>query len=351
MEMNTRLQVEHPVTEAVTGVDLVEWQLRVASGEALWVAQDDLSITGHSFEARLYAEDAEAGFLPATGTLHHLRWPEGTRIETGVRQGDTISPHYDPMIAKLVTHGPTRAAALAGLERALAKTQVAGAVTNLAFLRRLAQHQGFNRGEVDTGLIDREVETLAPHPVACSKTRALAACLALGLDKQQAHQGFALWGEQRWPFALTHRGEEVTGHVTVSAPGKFRVDLGELSLRVERDPWRVDGTPVPIDWFAQPGALTLFWGNAYPFTLPDPLARGTAIADTNGVLEAPMPGLVRDVLVEPGEAVAAGQRLAILEAMKMEHALRANRDGAVAEVLVEAGAQVEAGAALIRLTE
>ncbi|MDP2084622.1 MAG: biotin carboxylase N-terminal domain-containing protein, partial [Gemmobacter sp.] len=160
MEMNTRLQVEHPVTEAITGVDLVEWQLRVASGESLPCAQGDLSITGHAFEARLYAEDVPAGFLPATGRLDHLVFPPGVRADSGVRPGDTISPWYDPMIAKVIVHGPTRAAALQRLSDALARTQVAGSVTNLAFLGALARHPGFAAGDVDTGLIERDLPAL-----------------------------------------------------------------------------------------------------------------------------------------------------------------------------------------------
>ena len=160
MEMNTRLQVEHPVTEAITGVDLVEWQLRVAAGEPLPAKQEDLSITGHAFEARLYAEDVPAGFLPATGRLAHLAFPPGVRADSGVVSGDIISPHYDPMIAKLITHGPTRAIALRQLSRGLRGTEVAGTVTNLAFLGALADHAGFAAGEVDTGLIGRDIAAL-----------------------------------------------------------------------------------------------------------------------------------------------------------------------------------------------
>jgi 3-methylcrotonyl-CoA carboxylase alpha subunit len=165
MEMNTRLQVEHPVTEAITGVDLVEWQLRVASGEALPVGQSDLSIAGHAIEARLYAEDAAAGFLPATGRLAHLRFAEGARADTGVGPGDEITPWYDPMIAKLIVHGATREIALRQMDRALATTEVAGATTNLAFLRRLVTHRRFVSGDVDTGLIEEDLEALIAPPV------------------------------------------------------------------------------------------------------------------------------------------------------------------------------------------
>ena len=155
MEMNTRLQVEHPVTEAITGVDLVEWQLRVAAGEALPVAQSDLSINGHAFEARIYAEDVPKGFLPATGTLTHLQFPPAARIDTGVREGDSISPWYDPMIAKLTVHGATRGSALNQLERALRRTDIGGLVTNVSFLCVLSAQPEFVAGTIDTGLIGR----------------------------------------------------------------------------------------------------------------------------------------------------------------------------------------------------
>ena len=352
MEMNTRLQVEHPVTEAITGVDLVEWQLRVAAGEALWLGQEDLSITGHAFEARLYAEDAAAGFLPQTGRLTHLRFPDGVRAETGVRAGDVISPWYDPMIAKLVVHGPTRATALLSLERALAGTQVAGTVTNLAFLRKLARHEGFAAGEVDTGLIDRDVEALAAKPVPCSRTRSLAALGALGLAEGQAHEGLHLWVPLAWEARLTWGDEPVSAKVTADGAGQFRVALDGAEHLVERGPsWRIDGAPVAAEIAVAPEAVHVFWGNVYSFETTDPLdVVGAAGADANAV-EAPMPGLVKAVFVEAGASVAKGDRIAILEAMKMEHTLVAPRDGRVAEVLTEAGAQVEAGAMLVRMEE
>ncbi|MDZ7908730.1 MAG: biotin carboxylase N-terminal domain-containing protein [Gemmobacter sp.] len=192
MEMNTRLQVEHPVTEAITGIDLVEWQLRVAAGEPLPLRQDQLAIHGHAFEARLYAEDVPAGFLPATGRLAHLAFPTGCRADTGVRTGDTISPWYDPMIAKVIVHGPTRAVALAQLARALQETQVAGTTTNLAFLGALARHPGFAAGDVDTGLIERDLAALtaAPAPSAAVQAAALLASAGLGAGPLQ---GFTLW--------------------------------------------------------------------------------------------------------------------------------------------------------------
>ncbi|MBO6602922.1 MAG: acetyl/propionyl/methylcrotonyl-CoA carboxylase subunit alpha [Roseicyclus sp.] len=353
MEMNTRLQVEHPVTEAITGVDLVEWQLRVAAGEGLPMAQQDLAIDGHAFEARLYAEDVPKGFLPATGTLAHLVFPATARADTGVRPGDTISPWYDPMIAKLIVHGPTRAVALARLEQALAGTQVAGSVTNLAFLRKLARHPGFGAGDVDTGLIGRDLETLAAEPVACTRSRSLAALGALGLhDTTDPLAGFALWAPLEQAVRLEYRGESLDLVVETLAPGRFRV-RGEAVHELERDGdgWRIDGAVVPAQVVRHDAGVSVFWGNAYGFEPVDPLdvvAEGGAAA---GRIEAPMPGLVKTVFVAVGQAVAKGDRLAVLEAMKMEHTLSAGRDGVVAEVMVEAGAQVEAGAALIVLEE
>lgn len=352
MEMNTRLQVEHPVTEAITEVDLVEWQLRVAAGEALPAAQEDLGITGHAFEARLYAEDVPKGFLPATGTLTHLAFPDGARADSGVRPGDAISPWYDPMIAKIIVHGATRDHALAMLQRALAGTQVAGSVTNHAFLRKLARHAGFAAGDVDTGLIDRDVEALSEPPVPCTRARSLAGIGALGLDvMSDPLAGFALWGALAQSVLLMRGEEEVRVSVRTLAPGRFETEVAGAQHQIVREGtgWRIDGEAVAADIACHGPDISVFWGNGYHFTQPDPLDRQGGLIGDGNMIEAPMPGLVKAVSVAPGQGVAKGDRLAILEAMKMEHALTAARDGVVAEVLASVGAQVEAGAALIRL--
>ncbi|MBB96210.1 MAG: 3-methylcrotonyl-CoA carboxylase [Rhodobacteraceae bacterium] len=352
MEMNTRLQVEHPVTELVTGVDLVEWQLRVASGEPLPMAQELLTLSGHAFEARLYAEDVPKGFLPATGTLSRLVFPDGVRADSGVREGDTISPWYDPMIAKVIVHGSTRGAALNALERALRQTQVGGTVTNISFLARLAAQADFVAGDVDTGLIDRHVGELTADPVACTKARSLAALAVLGLDRGAGGQGgFTLWVPQSWPVTLTHGGEDFAARVTVRGPQAFTVDLGETCHVVETRSgiWFVDDTKMQGEVVRDGSEITVFWGNPYVFTVTDPLDRSGAASGDGSLIEAPMPGLVKAVTAQAGQAVAEGDRLAVLEAMKMEHALLAARDGVVAEVLVAEGDQVEGGAALIRL--
>ncbi|MCL7465366.1 acetyl/propionyl/methylcrotonyl-CoA carboxylase subunit alpha [Phaeovulum sp. NW3] len=346
MEMNTRLQVEHPVTEAITGIDLVEWQLRVAAGEALPARQEDLEIRGHAFEARLYAEDVPAGFLPATGTLSHLRFPNGIRADTGVRAGDTISPWYDPMIAKVITHGPTRAVALASLARALEETEVAGSVTNLDFLGALARHPGFAAGDVDTGLIARDLDALVgaggPPPAAV----ALGVLAAAGLHEGQG-AGFTLWSALRREVPFDRPAA-----VRVHAPDRITVDLEGAShdCQLRPDGWWVDGIKTGARFALSGPDITVFLRGAHRFTRPDPLARQAEVAG-GGLTLAPMPGLVKAVFVTAGQAVAAGDRLVILEAMKMEHTMTAARDGVVAEVLVEAGSQVEAGAALIRLED
>ncbi len=345
MEMNTRLQVEHPVTEAITGVDLVEWQLRVASGEPLPKRQKDLTLTGHAFEARLYAEDVPKGFLPATGTLTHLEFAHGARADTGVRAGDTISPYYDPMIAKIVVHGSTRQIALSQLRAAIAGTEVAGTVTNLTFLGKLAADPDFSKGDVDTGLIGRKIGYFQAVDPAPGRIKALAAVAAAGL---KGAGGFSLW-------APLERRIQVGGDAPFEAalqvlgPGRAQVTLEGESYELNRTPdgWS-DGRPGRALRIGD--SVAVFAEQTWVFDIPDPLAVGTAAA-TGNLIEAPMPGLVKAVFAEPGKSVAAGDRLAILEAMKMEHTLTAPRDGIVAEVLAGAGDQVEAGAALVRLED
>lgn len=348
MEMNTRLQVEHPVTEAITGVDLVEWQLRVASGEPLPKQQDELTITGHAFEARLYAEDVPAGFLPATGKLAHLRFTDNARNDTGVRQGDSISPWYDPMIAKIITHGPTRAIALRALETALVDTEVAGTVTNIDFLIALTRHEGFRKGEVDTGLIARDLDQLLDQAEPSPETRALAALGVAGLHDPKVRGGITLWS----PLKRTVTWEGGEGVVEVLGPGAARVTLEGTAHDVlwQGERWWVNGAPRRSRIVSHPAGVSVFGGRSLTLVPQDPLDRQTEAAGS-GLTLSPMPGLVKAVFVSAGQQVAAGDRLAVLEAMKMEHTLTAARDGTVAEVLAAAGDQVEAGAPLIRLED
>ncbi|WP_116597249.1 acetyl-CoA carboxylase biotin carboxylase subunit [Primorskyibacter marinus] len=353
MEMNTRLQVEHPVTEAITGVDLVEWQIRVAAGEPLPARQEDLQIGGHAFEARLYAEDVPKGFLPATGRLSHLEFPEGVRADSGVRAGDEISPWYDPMIAKLIVHGPTRDVALKRLARAIETCEVAGTVTNLAFLGRLARHAGFVAGEVDTGLIARDIDALTAVPEVSDAVVAEAALALLGLLGQgDAVQGVHLWTPVGRKIDV-QQGETVHAvTVEVLSRDQRRVTVNGsqiLATRVDGQ-WRFNGQAAHGS-VTTGHDVTVFAEYGQRFTMVDPLERALDASGGSDLVEAPMPGLVRMVTARVGETVSRGDRLAVLEAMKMEHALQAPRDGIVAEVLVAEGDQVAAGAAVIRLEE
>jgi 3-methylcrotonyl-CoA carboxylase alpha subunit len=350
MEMNTRLQVEHPVTEAITGVDLVEWQLRVAAGEALSCQQDDLSITGHAFEARLYAEDVPKGFLPSTGRLTHLTFDPVCRADSGVRAGDTISPFYDPMIAKVIVHGPNRDVALSRLRHALAHCQVAGTVTNLAFLGALAGHEGFGRGDVDTGLIARDIEALTQLPEVTAQILVAAGMAALSLMDPPAYAGFSLWTPLRQQVVLRQNDVDYLLHVSVSGPDAqiWIVEGEEVSVTRVQSRWTIVDGPLPQTHMSD-RRVTVFAAYGMSFDVVDPLDRASGGVGDGNLIEAPMPGLVKSLTAQVGQQVSAGDRLAVLEAMKMEHALLAQRDGVIAEVLAKAGDQVEAGAALIRL--
>ena len=348
MEMNTRLQVEHPVTEAVTGVDLVEWQLRVASGEALPLEQGALTLNGHAVEARLYAENPANEFLPVTGTLAALDFPDGLRIETGVRAGDEITPHYDPMIAKLIAEGPTRAIAFQRLSDGLSRLRIAGTVTNAGFLKALIDHPRVRASDVETGLIATEIEVLAATPELTSAQVAVAALAAMGLDAAgQSLQGFALWDPQPQSVTLLHDGAEQTVTVVCDGPDRRRVMLEDATLQVFRTPegWRIgDQTLHPA--VRHGDSVT---SGPHTFTVHDPMVAASASADTGDTVLAPMPGRVVRLSAAAGDVVEAGQVLAVLEAMKMEHTLKSPRDGTVAETLAAEGDQVAQGDALVRL--
>ncbi|MEP4197379.1 MAG: biotin carboxylase N-terminal domain-containing protein [Aliishimia sp.] len=349
MEMNTRLQVEHPVTEAITGVDLVEWQLRVAGGEALPCAQADLTISGHAFEARLYAEDVPKGFLPATGTLTHLAFPATVRADSGVRAGDEISPWYDPMIAKVLVSGPTREVALQRLATGLAGTEVAGTVTNLAFLGALATHQGFAQGELDTGLIGRDLDALVVAPEWSAADVAAAGMVAAGLQSGEV-SGFHMWVPLKRAVGLAWQGEPLDVSVEVLDANKqvWRVNGVEVIADRRDNRWYVDAQPMPQVQVSN-GVATVFARYGLAFDVIDPLDRAATGQVAGNVIEAPMPGVVKLMEAVTGQTVVEGQRLAVLEAMKMEHTLVAARDGVVAEVLAQTGSQVAAGDVLVQL--
>ena len=371
MEMNTRLQVEHPVSEAITGLDFVELQLRVAAGEPLPLRQEDLRIDGWAFEARLYAEDVAKGFLPATGTLDHLSFPEATefakgpvRIDSGVRQGDAISPFYDPMIAKIIVHGPTRDAALNMLTAALAECRVTGAVTNLDFLGALSRHDGFRKGKVDTGLIGRDLEALVAREAPPAHVPAIAAIAALGLlgrrdtdDPWDALAGWRHWSADACYVTLQAGGDSIEMRVSRDRAGLFTVEGpdGRVALAVEpaRDPtFTLDlgGRQCRVDVVVERARVTVFTeGRSVSYDVPDPLGDAGVEQSGGDIVVAPMPGLVRIVSAKAGQPVQQGDALFVLEAMKMEHVLTAPRDGVVAEILAAAGDQVTDGAILLSL--
>ncbi|ESX80747.1 MULTISPECIES: acetyl/propionyl/methylcrotonyl-CoA carboxylase subunit alpha [unclassified Mesorhizobium] len=359
MEMNTRLQVEHPVTEMVTGIDLVEWQLRVASGEKLPKTQSEVALSGHAFEARIYAEDAARGFLPATGTLHHLKFPQpapegaSMRIETGVRAGDAISPFYDPMIAKLVIHGKDRRTALTALGAALSQTEIAGSTVNTAFLAALAADADFAAGDVDTDLIARHQQALTAVPPPSGETIAAAALAASGAgdlpssdDPWSSLAGYAHFHAVARRTLLRFGEQGIVARVSVRPDGRFEVALDAPYDSANSHDLRA--APRLARW---PGHVTVFEGAiGYGFAVPDPLARADEAAAASGSLRAPMPGLVKLVRAGKGEAVIKGQPLLILEAMKMEHTIAAPHDGVIAEIAAE-GAQVTDGTVLVRFAE
>ncbi|AIJ82517.1 D-ala D-ala ligase family protein [Brucella canis] len=361
MEMNTRLQVEHPVTEAITGRDLVEWQLRVASGEALPKRQDELSINGWAFEARLYAEDPARDFLPATGKLALFVPPENARVDSGVRTGDTITPFYDPMIAKIITHGATRDEALNRLDAALNKTRIAGLVTNRQFLSALCNLEAFRTGDVDTGLIGRETAALFTDAQPSDIAFALAALGALDLldapeksDPWSGLRGFRLWGEASRSVLIEHHGERRTVSFTARGDRHFGFAFGTMDIRAHKNGlvrFAIDGR-VSEASVSRIGHDVTVQIEGHDTIFHHVLATGAEEdASSESRILSPMPGLVRLVSVVEGASVAKGDPLVTMEAMKMELSLTAPRDGKVASVTVAAGDQVNEGALLVELEE
>ncbi|KPF90632.1 methylcrotonoyl-CoA carboxylase, partial [Novosphingobium sp. AAP83] len=329
MEMNTRLQVEHPVTEEITGVDLVEWQLRVASGEPLPKRQDELSINGWAMEARLYAEDATKGFLPSIGRVSEFHFPQdNARIDTGVEPGAEISTFYDPMIAKVIVHRETRDEAIAGLRDTLAQGIVGPLISNSGFLWRLLGQDAFGAGVVDTGLIERNLEVLATRPEPSAEGLGRAALRLAGTP------GDAPWSRQ-------------SGLRLNAAPRRAVLladQFGRQFAAVLGDEPAVDQSPALRETTINEGGEQF----VLRFARTD---GGGAGAASDGAILSPMPGKVISVDVTAGQAVTKGQKLLVLEAMKMEHALTAPFDGTVAELNAVAGAQVQVEALLVKIAK
>jgi 3-methylcrotonyl-CoA carboxylase alpha subunit len=350
IEMNTRLQVEHPVTEAITGLDLVEWQFRVAAGERLPLSQEQVRWHGHAVEARVYAEDAENGFLPSPGRIVALQWPADIRVDSGVDAGATITPFYDPMIAKVIAHAPTREAAVDRLNHAIERTVMAGPRTNLAFLAALCRAPEFRSGRIDTGFIDRNLAALGavPHEPDC-------AAAALGAARLLA-QSFAATSDEAapdaqsdqadWPWA-SRDGFQLGGRRSVTIPVVVDGERIAATVSYGADGICVDvnGAPPAEDaqtFFADGEVYVLRHGRQTRVRIED-FAASTVADAGDGSITAPMHGRLLQLFVRLGEAVVAGQRLAIIEAMKMEHTLHAPFAGTVRAIAAEPGVQLVEG--------
>ena len=375
MEMNTRLQVEHPVTEAITGLDLVEWQLRVASGEPLPLTQEQLHIDGHAIEARICAETPDNQFLPATGRLDVYRKPACTsfergavRVDDGVREGDAISPFYDSMVAKLIVHGRTRAEALARLDAALAETRIVGLSTNVQFLRHVVASPSFSQANLDTALIPREAGVLFNQDKV-GLNLAVAAAVAQTLLAERASEGKDPFSRRDgWrPHGLTVRrfdfeylGEAMQASLTYLHDGALQLAFHETRGLLEFDALPAEnGTLMDLRFMGQRQTVQTWQREeivhifcalgATQITELDALAHAGEAAHDVGRLTAPMPGKVVSFAVKAGDAVKKGQPLAVMEAMKMEHTIAAPADGTVAELLYAPGDQVAEGAELLKI--
>jgi 3-methylcrotonyl-CoA carboxylase alpha subunit len=376
MEMNTRLQVEHPVTEAITGLDLVEWQLRVASGEALPLQQSDLRITGHAIEARICAESPDNNFLPATGMLQVYAKPahsaferSDVRIDDGVRQGDAISPYYDSMVAKLIVHGATRQEALAKLDKALAQTHIVGLNTSVQFLRHVVQSPSFVNANLDTALIPREAAVLFNQEklsVAQAAAAQIAHMLLAERDGETANpfgrrDGWRAYGAHTRSIKLEFLGRPVSAALTYLNDGALHLSVDQMQgvLSFTRQPTgavtvefvghRFDAHVYETSILKGTEVQVFTAHAATKIILLDPFLQQADSIAAAGRLTAPMPGKVVSFAVKPGEAVKAGQTLAVMEAMKMEHTIAAPKDGIVAELLYTPGDQVAEGAELLTL--
>ncbi|WP_457442557.1 ATP-binding protein [Roseateles sp. P5_E4] len=372
MEMNTRLQVEHPVTEAITGQDLVEWQLRVASGEPLPLKQSELRMHGHAIEARICAENPDAGFLPATGRLDVARWPGhvafqrgNVRIDAGVREGDAISPFYDSMIAKLIVWGEDRAQALARLDLALRDTHIVGLQTNVAFLRRCAATASFAGADLDTGLIERERAVLFDQPglpLMVAAAGVVAHTLAVEATRQttdpwSARDGWRMFGSATRRFDLeaggTHHEVLLSRHhrgdMTLTVESEA-IEFAVQSADTETHELFLGADRLRVKTYAQGERVAVFAANGSAvLTEVDLIAHAGDSPSEGGRLTAPMPGKLIAFLAQAGDTVTKGQPLAVMEAMKMEHTISSPRDGRVAELLFAVGDQVGDGAELLKL--
>ena len=363
MEMNTRLQVEHPVTEMITGLDLVELQLKVADGEPLGFEQEDLIIEGWAFEARIYAEDVVRGFLPCTGTLEYYSIPDDlARFDSGVEAGDEISPFYDPMIAKVVVHGDTRELALEQLSAALSECHIAGVVTNTGFLAALASNDDFRNGKVDTGLIERDMRLLLASASPDETQIAIGALVAATRHGPFGKSsGWRHWGQGTSYVDLIDGDNAINCGIEMVGDNRFLIAFGDncIELAVANQDTEIGNIEIAcgdaqfdVVPLVTNNSVTIM-GNANAFTwrILNPLESSIAETKNLDAIYAPMPGLVKIIQVSAGDKVEEGQVLVVLEAMKMEHSLVAPRHGEIAEIHIEQGSQITDGALLVSMDE
>jgi 3-methylcrotonyl-CoA carboxylase alpha subunit len=378
MEMNTRLQVEHPVSEEISGLDFVEWQLRIAAGEGLPLQQDGIHESGHAFESRLYAEDPERDFAPAIGSIEHLDLPRHARVDSGIEAGQSISPHYDPLIAKLITYGPDRETALERMAAALAETRVAGLETNARFLHALATDADFAAGHVSTRYIEDHRDSLFEHPALGSAPQ-LAAALRESVEAPASAdpwESLSGWRNNRGRVSLfgirretgtdiievERRGDDYVARIESSASAADRKHHGTagsssacsgrlLGIDGPHIRFTLDGEDIDAIVANHKGRMRVWIGPEHAdVEFVDPVSTAGEHKSAEGSLEAPMPGVIVAVSVTEGDEVKAGDTLLVLEAMKMEHQVHAPAAGVVKRIRFQPGDQVNEGDLLVELS-
>ena len=354
LEMNTRLQVEHSVTEAILKLDLVEWQMRIAFGEELPLRQDELKIQGHAIEARIYAEDVQAGFLPDSGIIEKIVYPKNVRIDTGISEGDKISTYYDPMILKITAFADSRPSAIEALKRALLETYIMGVKTNLDFLNRLLNLSEFSNESFDTGLIGSNIKKLVSLRTPTTEVLALASIGILGLSNLNTRSfltGFTLWENLTKLVKFSNSQEEFLTEVECLGEDSFLVKVEENihEISYDRTGWTIDGQNTQFLFWQIKSYFSVICKFKYDFHSKDLLIASSENSDDDQLVIAPMPGQISEIYVNEGDLVLKGDRLVVLESMKMEHAISANMSGKIESVLVSKGQKVDNKDLLLRI--
>ena len=354
MEMNTRIQVEHPVTELTTGVDIVEWQLRIAAGEKLPALQSEIGSSGHAVEARLYAEDPGRDFLPSGGRITRLSLPNDARVDRGIDEGDAVGARYDPMVAKLIVHRETRADAIGALGKALSETEVSGFATNALFLSALTSCEQFLQGNCDTEFVERD---FCPAGSDADPTDQAIAIAALAVSTRQgqlpADAGFALWASHRAKVQLESRQRKFEAEIAFPTNTSCEVRVHEKRFRFaySQEEWTFDGRKISKIAFSSGPRVGVSLDGYWEFQHSDPYDRSSSEQSGSEFINTPVPGEVKSVRVAKGDRVEAGAEICVVESMKMEHTIAASRDGKIAEVYLKTGDSISDGAPVVRFEE